>query len=94
MMYEISGVRGHGRDLSQTYNVGRFSTGLEDVDGVVGVNVLHGNPIDHDNLVLGAARGGKHNCQMVRDDRSLMTSQSLLLNLQESSHCWAVRQHV
>lgn len=61
----VSGVRGHGRDLGQTHDVGRFAAGLENVDGVVGVDVLHGNPIDHDNLVLGAAHGRKHNCEII-----------------------------
>lgn len=53
-----SGVTGHGRDFGQTHNVGCFATCLENVDGVVRVNVLHGNPIDHDNLVFGAAHEG------------------------------------
>lgn len=60
-----SGVTGHGWDFGQTHNVGRFATCLENVDGVVRVNVLHGNPIDHDNLVFGAAHGRKHNCEII-----------------------------
>lgn len=42
--------------FNPTHNVGRFATCLQDVDGVVGVHVLHGNPIDHDNLIFGAEK--------------------------------------
>lgn len=64
---DIRSIRGQRslRGLSLTHNVGRFATCLENVDGVVGVHVLHGNPVDHHNLVFGAADGRKHDCELI-----------------------------
>lgn len=58
---DVRGIRGQRswKGFNNTHNVGRFATCLENVDGVVGVHVLHGNPVDHDNLVFGAANRRK-----------------------------------
>lgn len=63
-------TRTQPRRLVWTHHVGGFAARLEDLNGVVGVNVLHGDAVDHHNLVFGAegqtrAKVGKaHVCKI------------------------------